>query len=105
MTETLDLINKALQYAKEARLEFTNDNLGISEPLTPNARRALFYLQIRENINRGCKQAVKLIPVNWKRSVAYSILMRACIDVFHYKKSAEVINKYNDLLDSIIGTH
>lgn len=105
MSEPLNLIEKALQYAKEERLEFKESNLGISEPLTPKARREHLYLEIRQNINKGCRKAVKHIPVNWKRSVAYSILMQACIDVFHYKKSPEVIEKYNALLDSIIGTH
>lgn len=127
MTEPINLIEKALQYAKEARYEFetsesvlglpefyeTNfsesdfeSNIGvISEPLYPKARREVLYLRIREYISVGCRRAVKLLDKPYKRSIAYSVLMQACIDIFHYKKTDNILAVYNGLLDDMIGTH
>jgi len=102
---SLDLINKALQYAKEARNAEENLTNVVKEPLFPDARRSILYLRIRENINRGCRKAVKIINENWKRSVAYSILMEACYDIFHYGYSSKLVSHYNKQLDTLIGTH
>jgi hypothetical protein len=102
---SLDLIDKALQYSKEARNQVEQQIGWVNEPLFPDARRSIFYLRVRENINRGCRKAVKLIPENWKRSVAYSVLMQACYDIFHYGYNYDLIMYYNGILDSIIGTH
>jgi len=105
MTMPLDLIDNALRYAREARQEFEQQNFGIVEPLTPTARREQLYLRMREFINIGCRKAVKLLDEPWKRSVAYSILMEACIGIFHYKKTTELMDMYNKRLDEMIGTH
>jgi len=105
MPEPINLIEKALQFAREARIEFETSNLGIREPLYPKARREHLYLRMREYINVGCRRAVKLLPETWKRSIAYSILMQACIDIFHYKKTDTLLAVYNKILDQLIGTH
>jgi len=105
MTMSLNLIDKALQYARICRQEETQAENYIYEPLFPDARRNILYLRIRESINKGCRKAVKLIGENWKRSVAYSILMRACYDIFHFGYTPQILNVYNQQLDDIIGTH
>jgi hypothetical protein len=102
---SLNLIDHALQYAKEARIEEESQINVVSEPLFPEAKRSVQYLRIRENLNRGCRKAVKIIPENWKRSIAYSILMEACYDIFHLGKDPKLITYYNTRLDAIIGTH
>jgi len=101
----LNLIETAITESKTYRQEFEQSNLGITEPLTPQARRETLYLRIRESINRGCREAVKLIPQTQKRSIAYSILMKALYDAFHYKKTPELTAYYNNLLDEMVGTH
>lgn len=105
MSEPINLIEKALQYAREARIEFETANLGISEPLYPKARREVLYLRMREYLSVGCRRAVKHLPEAYKRSIAYSILMQACVNIFHYKKVPELLAVYNKLLDDMIGTH
>jgi hypothetical protein len=102
---SLNLIDKALQYSREARIEVESQINVVSEPLFPEAKRSVQYLRIRENINRGCRKAVKIIPEKWKRSVAYSILMEACYDIFHLGYDPKLLTFYNGRLDAIIGTH
>jgi hypothetical protein len=102
---SLNLIDKALEYSKEARISEQTVNDKINEPLFPEAKRSVFYLRVRENINRGCRKAVKLISENWKRSIAYSVLIEACYDIFHYGYNSDLIAYYNRRLDEIIGTH
>jgi len=104
-TMPLNLIEKACEYTRQVREEFKQKAEGIIEPLTPKARYAHEYLFTRECINIGCRKAVKLLPKGWKRSVAYSILMMALLDIFHYGKKDEVVNVYNKLLQDIIGDY
>jgi hypothetical protein len=102
---SLNLIDHALQYAQEARIAVQNQMGFITVPLFPEAQRSAFYLKVRESINTGCKKAVAAIPENWKRSVAYSILMEACYDIFHFGYDIRLVNLYNSRLDAIIGLH
>ena len=102
---SLQLIDHALQYAREARTETEQQTGWINEPLFPEAKRSVLYLRIRENCNRGCRKAVKTIPENWKRSIAYSILMQATYDIFHYGYKPKLIEHYNNMLDALIGTY
>jgi hypothetical protein len=102
---SLNLIDNALQYSKEARIEEESIINVVNEPLFPEARRNHQYLRIRENCNRGCRKAVKIITENWKRSIAYSILIRATYDIFHYGYNEKLVAHYNTLLDTMIGTH
>jgi len=105
MPNTINLIEKALQYSKEYRQTFNATINGIKEPLTPQAVRETFYLRVRESINRGCREAVKHLPDKMKRTIAYSILMSACYDIFHYQKTPELMTYYNALLDRMLGVH
>jgi hypothetical protein len=144
-----NLIENALEYAKQYRQEekdFTRSwfnfdpnhfeqsdfetstiNGVINEPLTPNAIRGYDYLRLRQNVIKGCRQAVKLLPtvkyqfefehfeptdyvteegiIKSLRSPAFSILMMATNDIFQYGMTTDLMNKYNKLLDDIIGTH
>jgi hypothetical protein len=102
---SLSLIDHALQYARELRIGLKNPVGFITEPLFPEARTSKFYLDVRENINRGCRKAVKIIPENYKRSLAYSVLMEACYDIFHYGKDVTLVALYNARLDRVIGDH
>jgi len=101
----LNLIDNALKYAKELRLEYQSLNYGLTEPLTPKAIRNNLYLQIRESLNRGCREASKLVLNPYKRSSAYSILVKATEEIFHYGKQPSIVSYYNDLLDQMIGDH
>jgi len=102
---SLNLIEKALQFAKEGRLEFLSLNLGITEPLTPKARRNVQYLMVREWLMKGCREATRLVLDHYKRPPVYSILVQATEAIFDYGKRPEILAYYNDLLDRIIGTH
>jgi len=102
---SLDLIRKALQFGKEARLEFLSHNFGITEPLTPKAVRSHQYLMMREYINVGCRKASMLILDVYKRSAVYGVLVKACEEVFHYGWDDRLIAVHNDMLDEIIGDH
>jgi hypothetical protein len=104
-TMSLDLIDHALQYAQEVRNEKIKAEGWIIEPLFPDAVRSTFYLRVRESITSGCSKAVKIIPENWKRSVAMSILNMALHDLFNFGKKQSIITYYNELLDKTIGTH
>jgi hypothetical protein len=100
-----NLIDKAMYYALLYRMKWSENTQGITEPLTPDARRNTLYLRVRESVNRGCREAVKGLEPSYKRTVAYSILMRCCYDAFHYGLSAELKAHYNQLLDNMVGTH
>jgi len=102
---TLNLIETALTKSKQYRETFDTEINGIKEPLTPQAIRETLYLRIRESLNRGCREAVKLLANRKHRSIAYSILMQATYDIFHYQKTTELMNHYNTVLDTMIGTH
>ena len=102
---SLNLIEKALQYAKEERIWFLSYNFGITEPLTPKAVRSHQYLLMREYINVGCRKATKLVLDHYKRPATFSILMMACMEIFQYGKDDRIIALYNDMLDKLIGTH
>jgi len=102
---SLNLIENALKIARQRRIEYQTDNTGIFEPLTPKARYNILYLRVRETLNEGCRGAVKLIPEAWKRSVAYSVLMKATYAIFAYGYRDDIITLYNNLLDETIGTH
>jgi len=102
---SLNLIEKALQYAKEARLEFLSYNLGITEPLTPKAIRSHQYLMMREYINVGCRKASMLVLDHFKRSAVYGVLVKACEEVFHYGWDDRLIAVHNGTLDKLIGDH
>lgn len=101
----LNLIDKALQYAREERQWFERQEGYITEPLFPDARNSVRYLRIRECLIKGCRRAVKLLPKGWKRSVAFSVLMQATFDIFHYGYDKALVEHYNMRLDELIGTH
>jgi len=101
----INLIEKALQYSKEERLRLLSLSGYIKEPLTPKARRDYQYRLIKETLNVGCREAVKLLLNPYHRSIAYGILMQAVSEIFHYGKNDTLINMWNDTLDSMIGTH
>ena len=100
-----NLIEKALQYGKEERIEYESLLKGIYEPLTPKARRDLLYRRIKQTLIKGCRRSVKALPEAWKRSIAYSILMKATTAIFTYGKTTEIMTFYNGMLDDMIGTH
>jgi len=102
---SLNLIQKAIQYTREAKEEFLSANWGITEPLTPRARRNVQYLMLREFINKGCREATRLVLDHYKRPIAYGILVKAVDEIFHYGYNVTLINMWNDLLDQLIGTH
>jgi len=105
MPEPLNLIDKAIEQSRTYRETFNTTVNGITEPLTPEAIRDTLYLRVRESLNRGCREAVKLLPKGNKRSIAYSILMTALYDIFHYHKTEALMTHYNNLLDKMVGTH
>lgn len=105
MPEPLELIRKALRLSHLIRMQWETEHQYIIEGLTPNARRATKYLRMREYISMGCRRAVKDLDVPYKRSIAYSILMRACINIFHYGMSDDLLAIYNQELDEMIGIH
>lgn len=100
-----NLIDTAIQYSRAYREEFKTDISGIKEGLTPEARRSTQYLRVRESINKGCREAVKVLPESHKRSMAFSVLMGALYNMFHYGKTVQLMDYYNNLLDSMVGTH
>jgi hypothetical protein len=59
---TLNLIEIALQKAKEARLTLTGGNNVVNFPQTPKAWRSYFFLTLRQAIYSGCGEAVKILP-------------------------------------------
>lgn len=101
----LNLIDTALSEAKLYRQTWSSTVVGVTTGLTPLSRQSTFYLRVRESVNRGCREAVKLLDASWKRSIAYSILMEACYDIFQYGKTADLMTHYNDYLDKAVGTH
>jgi len=101
----LNLIQKAIDEAKLYRQQFESQDFGILNGLTPEARRNNFYLRVRESINRGCRESVKLLSVPRKRTIAYSILMQALYTAFHHKLTPELLAHYNAQLDKLIGEH
>jgi hypothetical protein len=105
MSQPLNLIDKAIEYSRTYREDFKVSISGITDPLTPDAVRNTNYLRIRESINRGCRESVKLLETSSQRSIAYSILITALNTIFHYKKTPELMAYYNDLLDRTVGTH
>ena len=105
MTEPLNLIDVALTEARNERLHLDTLPNIVKEPLFPEARRNVFYLRTRTSLMKGCRKAVKLIDINWKRSIAYSILTQALQDIFQYGKDERIITHYNAVLDDMIGTH
>lgn len=122
-----NLIENALKYAHQFYTEEKTSGFGINEPLTPTAIRGYQYLRIRQNLMKGCREAVKLLPsiryqydpehylptdfeteegvIKVLRSPAYSILVMATNDIFQYGKTTELMNAYNKLLTDIIGTY
>jgi len=99
------LIELAIQYTAQIRREYYYTDRGITEPLTPKARRSHLYLTLREAINRGCREACKHVLNPYRRNIAYSILIMALNDIFSYGKKPEIIEHYNKLLDELVGHH
>ena len=99
------LIDLAIQYTAQIRREYYYTDRGITEPLTPKARRSHLYLTLREAINRGCREACKHVLNPYRRNIAYSILVMALNTIFSYGKKPEIINHYNKLLDELVGHH
>jgi len=99
------LIELAIQYTAQIRREYYYTDRGITEPLTPKARRSHLYLTLREAINRGCREACKYVLNPYRRNIAYSILVMALNTIFSYGKKDEIINYYNRLLDELVGQH
>ena len=102
---SLNLIEKAIQYAREERLKELSDNTKIYYGLFPESFYGTFYLRVRQSIQKGCRKAVKLVSNPLMRTVVFSILMKALSNLFHYGYSKRFIDYYNELLDSMIGTH
>jgi hypothetical protein len=102
---TLNLIEIALQKAKEARLTLTGGNNVVNFPQTPKAWRSYFFLTLRQAIYSGCGEAVKILPNPYKKPIAYGILAKALHQIFLSGKKPEIIEYYNRLLDETIGTH
>lgn len=102
---SLNLIEKAIEYAKEERLRLLSRNFGIYEPLTPKAVHSHRYLLVKEYLNVGARKASKLVLNPYMRPPAYSILVKALNMIFTYGKKPEIIEYYNKMLDEIIGTH
>lgn len=100
-----NLIEKALQYGKEARIEYESLNLGIYTPLYPKARRDMLYRRIKQTLIKGCRRSVKQLSKGSDRSIAFSILMQATACIFRYGKTDQIMNLYNGMLDDMIGTH
>jgi hypothetical protein len=105
LSQPLNLIDRAIEESRKYRESFINGITGIIEPLTPDARIQTVYLRIRESLNRGCREAVKLLEISSQRSLAYSILMEATYNIFHYRKTPELMTYYNRILDETVGTH
>jgi len=102
---SLNLIEKAIQYAREERLKELSDTSRIYYGLFPEAFHGTFYLRVRQSIQKGCRKAVKLIPNPLMRTIVFSVLMKCLEDLFHYGYREEIVEYYNSLLDSLIGTH
>ena len=102
---SLNLIQKAIQYAREERLKELSDSSKIYYGLFQESFYGTFYLRVRQSIQKGCRKAVKLISNPLMRTVVFSVLMKALSDLFHYGYSQDIIDYYNELLDSLIGTH
>jgi len=93
-----NLIDLALQYAREAYEEFKTQNFGITEPLTPNAIRGTRYLRLREDLNKGARKASALMPDRAKRPMTFSILMACLYDIFHGRNPELAKTIYNETL-------
>lgn len=102
---TLNLIEIALEKTKEARKQIIGMGNVINSPTTPKSWHSYFYLTLREAINIGCAEAVKILPNPYKKSIAYSVLKKAVQNIFKSRKETEIINFYNRLLEELIGTH
>lgn len=102
---TLNLIENALNYARELRIEYLSLNAGIIEPLTPKAHRNVQYLMVREWLMKGCRKATMLVLNHYQRPAVYGILVQACESIFDYGMKPELLAYYNNLLDIYIGTH
>jgi len=101
----LNLIDTAMEEARKYRQTFESQDFGITEGLTPKAVHSVRYLRVRESINRGCREAVKLVPNKTMRSPTYSVLMQACYDIFHYGHPDQVKAVYNQQLVKLIGDY
>ena len=99
------LIDLAIQYTAQIRREYYYTDRGITEPLTPKARRSHLYLTLREAINRGCREACKHVLNPYRRTIAYNILIMALNAIFTYGKRPEIIQHYNKMLDELVGQH
>lgn len=115
-----DLIDRAIAYAREAYEDFKTDlsfkhfnptafnpnafrtmspsGKGITEGLTPKAYYGITHLRLRNDLNRGCREASKLIPINYKRSIGFSVLMMALNDIFKYHNPTLTKQIYNETL-------
>jgi hypothetical protein len=93
-----DIIDRAIAYSQQAYNDFKTQNFGITEGLTPKAWHGIMHLRLRNDLNRGCREASKLIPINWKRSVGFSILMKAVNDIFQYHNYDFTKQTYNETL-------
>jgi len=99
----MGLIDLAIQKTKEWREHIKTHDFGLDKPLTRNAYYSSFYLGLREDIIRGCREAVKTIPDKTKRTVAFSILMCALNTIFRYGKKPEIVEYYNSWLQEYVG--
>ena len=102
---SLNLIRMAIQKAKQKRLEELSDTDKIYYGLSPESFYGTFYLRVRQSIQKGCSEAVKVIPNPYMRTIVFSVLMKALSDIFHYGYSQKIVDYYNELLDALIGTH
>jgi len=102
---SLNLIHKAIEYARRKRLEEQSENGKIYYGLLPESFYGTFYLRVRQSIQKGCSEAVKQIPNPYMRTIVFSVLMKALSDIFHYGYSQKIVDYYNELLDALIGTH
>jgi len=93
-----DLIDRAITFTRQINEEFKAQDFGITEGLTPKAYHGTQYLRLRNDLYRGCREACKLIPVNWKRSVGFSILCKALNDIFTYHNPELTKQVYNETL-------
>ncbi|RLG71383.1 MAG: hypothetical protein DRO23_12030 [Thermoprotei archaeon] len=101
----MGLIDLAIQKTMEWRNHLKAHDFGLDKPSSPRSYYSSFYIQLREDIHRGIREAVKTLDEGWKRSVAFSILMEALYMIFKYGKKPEIVDTYNAMLDEFIGEH
>lgn len=101
---SLNLIETAIQKTKEAHKMLIGEGNVINKPSFPKAFHSYYYLTLREAINVGCREAVKLLLNPYKRSIAYSILVKALHYIFISEKNPQLIAYYNSLLEQLIGS-